>query len=707
MAKRLKNFNEEFSKQYDGSSLITKFDVDEKAHVELGPQLGDAIFQAKKVRDKMKDDFKEQDELVTEFLKAQDLKEKPEFPDVDNKAVLKSMKLAENMLKESDLKDEEAMKNTCRDCAYLVDDDNGGWYCENYDAPCLDVFDRCENSGESFKENCSNKKSKKKSLQEMMDYDEWVSHELSFDEWVEDRTGKWPSELSQDELSRLEDEYNENMQYDYQEYVNDYYIDESLLNESFAGFDGVYDFIDCCVPMEKLGEMAYKWLSSDELEDMLVANGYDPEDDLLEEILSSPDSELKKNLNEATGLERDADIVRFLSTYPRRDDFVKIFNKVTDSPLFKGFFEKIKKRFDAGKRTNVKAITEPIKLFSYLISSVILGDNVLKNECIDRLERVMINNDVEDSVFNRDKILDFITYCNSHDYEVKSKLNESVQSLTEDYANFIGRPLKDFLKTIRDTNPAVNLDYESTDEGCSGLSGRVSDVPWSVADRIIKDIQLGDERYYKFKIITEAATEINEAGKVSRLPRDKKDDTHRYKVVASDEDDNALWVRDVKGIDSAKKKLDELTDDKIKELGATQVYIVRDDEKEIYYKSSDEDGTWEVVQDNIDMERPAEERDTLFNHIQADLSAESTPDIKVLRKMDRSGQGYVGFEDDEIGFHDNTFFLKSKSDAPIEWAKKVADYYGFEVSNVDLGTDGYKYIQIYTPGLEDDPKLVP
>ena len=48
----------------------------------------------------------------------------------------------------------------------------------------------------------------------------------------------------------------------------------------------IHDFIDVNVPMEYLGEMAYKWLSSDELVAMLEANGWDDFSNMLEEYTS-------------------------------------------------------------------------------------------------------------------------------------------------------------------------------------------------------------------------------------------------------------------------------------------------------------------------------------------------------------------------------------------------------------------------------------
>ena len=200
-----------------------------------------------------------------------------------------------------------------------------------------------------------------------------------------------------------------------------------------------------------------------------------------------------------------------------------------------------------------------------------------------------------------------------------------------------------------------------------------------------------------------------EARKKSKFSYEDNTESHKYTVVAANENAEEVFSKTVKGIQKVDKLLAELTDQKLKSLNATQVYVTRDDGKEIYFKYGNVDGSWEVDQDERDPERPAEERDTVFNHIVADLSAESTPDQKALRRMDRKGKGYVGFEDDEIGFNEDreTFYLKSQSDKPIKWAKEVADFYGFTVSEVKLGTNNYKYIEIHAPGIVEEDKLTP
>lgn len=532
------NFNEEFAKQYDNSSLLSKFDVEEKAHVELNSTYGDAILQAKKTREQMKDDFKDQDKLVDEFLKTQDLEENPELPKLENKDVLKSMKLAEDF---------RTMKHKA--ATYILNDDNGGLGDPGEEVSINDL---------------------RYMFKDLKSYgDPVVSNYDSFTDWIDDTV------------------------------ESGYISPKAEFVKEDLDPNRIHDYIDEFVPMEDLGKMAYKWLSSDELVEMLVANGYYDFDDDFEE-----------SLNEA--------------------------------------------------KLNESSIQDMISAF--------------ENK-IDELEGT--NESLEESV-----------------------------DLKEDYANFIGRPLKDFLKTLP-RSTSVNIDYEQTDDGVSGINGRVNQVPWSVADRLIKDIQLGDERYYKFKILTEddKKKEITEARKAGSVSDDE--DVHRYKVIAADEDSNNLYMKDVKGLGKVSKVLADLSDEKLSSLGATQVYVTRDDDKEVYLKFINDDGSWDVIQDELDMEKPVEERDTLFNHIVADLNAESTPDQKALRRMSRKGEGYVGFEDDEIGFADGVFHLKSQSDKPINWAKKVAEFYGLRASEVKIGQNNYKYIDIFAPGIEDDPKLVP
>lgn len=191
----------------------------------------------------------------------------------------------------------------------------------------------------------------------------------------------------------------------------------------------------------------------------------------------------------------------------------------------------------------------------------------------------------------------------------------------------------------------------------------------------------------------------------SRLT-ESADNNHRYKVVAADENDETLFLKDTKGIKNAEKVLSQLTTDKIAELGATQVYITRDDDKEVYLKFINDDGSEEIIEDNIELEYPVEDRDTIFNSMQADLSAESGQFVGHLRKMSRKGKGYVGFDEYDMGFKNGTWYLSSPSMRSIEWAKEVADFYGYKFKDTGYGNGKY-HAEIYCPGISDDPKLIP
>lgn len=593
-----KKFNEEFVKVYENPSLITKFDVDDKVHVELDPVYGDAILQAKKVRDQMKDDFKEQDKMVDEFISMYDLEEKPELPkDLDNKDALKDMKLAESMITEEDVKSIKEDLTEDSSVKEIVD-----YVIKNYKKitgeKLSDVYNKVESEDEPM-----------------------------FDQRVIDKTA---SSIEDFLIKKgLEDKFDDVM----------YALDDELASSKARYFkedlnpNMIYDYIDNYVSMQELGEMSYRWLSSSELTDMLEANGYEDFDD--ESLYESKSN----RLTEA---------------------------KLSD--MLAAFEDKIEELEDMHESLNEDAE----------------GGDVPLADLFDKYDEIM------------DKV------------DKNESLEESV-NLTEDYSNFLGRPLKDFLNTLP-CDVKVNIDYtDPSRNGTTGTMGRVDQVPFDIADRLIKDIQLGDENYYKFKILTEdKKKEITEARKKSKF-LDDNDETHRYKIVAADPDDNELFIKDVKGLGKVYSILDDLTDDKLNDMGASQLYITRDDDKELYIKANDEEGVWSVDYDVLDMEKPAEERDTVYNHIMADLNAESTPDQKALRNLSREGQGYVGFEDDEIGYDEveGRIKLKSRSDKPISWAKKVAEYYGYNTTEVELGSDGYKHIEIMAPDLVDEDKLNP
>ena len=621
-----KKFNEEFTKVYENPSLLTKFDVEEKAHIEVDPVYGDAILQAKKVRDKMKDDFKEQDKAAEEFVKDYELKEKPELPkDLDNKEALKDMKLAESMLTEADLErieedylDEPTPEDSLKDkVADYLEEKIMGFITDQLPAMQLAA--------------------------DIPEYDpEYCSAE--------------PTSNTNRAMLKVEFLVEKVARTLLNVYFSDFLRYEPKLLEGF-GLSKSYIDLDGCI----------------------AGRG--------EEITAKALSDMfEKDKND------DPVLGAYDSFYTWMQDNVE--NGYLQ-PVGPAVYFPIKIKTDDGR-----VFGESVELTEASIEDMI-GAFEAK---IDELEGTNESLSEDVSLDDLYKKYDEVTAK----LETNESLEESV-SLKEDYSNFLGKPLKDFLKTLP-SNEKVNIDYsETSHSGASGIMGRVSEVPWDVADRLIKDIQLGDENYYKFKILTEdKKKDLNEARKASKISyNDDEDEIHRYKVVAADPDSKELFVKDVKGLGKVDKVLAELTDEKLNSMGASQVYVTRDDNKEVYLKFGNEDGTWDVIQDDRDMEKPAEERDTTFNHIMADLSAESDYFVGHLRRMSRKGEGYVGFESDEIGFNEDeeVIHLKSQSDKPINWAKKVAEFYGYKTSEVTIGQNNYKFIDIFVPGIVDETKL--
>jgi len=88
---------------------------------------------------------------------------------------------------------------------------------------------------------------------------------------------------------------------------------------------------------------------------------------------------------------------------------------------------------------------------------------------------------------------------------IHESLNEDV-----DASQFIGKPLKDFLKTI-DHRTRIYIDSENgyslsggAESEVGGMSGLAHDVEWYLADKAIRDIQIPeDQRFYKYKILIE------------------------------------------------------------------------------------------------------------------------------------------------------------------------------------------------------------
>lgn len=78
-----------------------------------------------------------------------------------------------------------------------------------------------------------------------------------------------------------------------------------------------------------------------------------------------------------------------------------------------------------------------------------------------------------------------------------------------DASAFIGKPLKDFLRTI-DHRTKINIsseegfDADGSKGNTSGMSGLAHDVSWYLADKLINDIKVPqDKRFYDYSIFIE------------------------------------------------------------------------------------------------------------------------------------------------------------------------------------------------------------
>ena len=313
----------------------------------------------------------------------------------------------------------------------------------------------------------------------------------------------------------------------------------------------------------------------------------------------------------------------------------------------------------------------------------------------DRQDSNIAENDTWDEVINQYmKNVDLGGLFESLKNSVELKKNKP---LNEDYSNYIGKPLKDFLSYIcrnGQNNPRISLEYENNSQGMSGYSGVASDAPWYSSDKVVKDVFVGDGKYYDFKVITESLKEARKVGSTGGI------EGFQYNIVTADANNKHKKITKAKGVEKLIKAIAKLDDKTLNDAGKTQLYAYRDGENPdnpIYFKVSNDDGTWDVLVDEIEKERPVEDRKTLYNCVNADLISGSEKELERLRKVPREEDG-IGFDAEEIGFRDDTFVLNTVSDKSIQWAKKVASAYGLKTSDVVEKDNGRKYIQIYAPG---------
>ena len=151
------------------------------------------------------------------------------------------------------------------------------------------------------------------------------------------------------------------------------------------------------------------------------------------------------------------------------------------------------------------------------------------HDMFDHVERFMyeIRNTVRGSYTRVDtvnELVDTIRNISAGFDAVADEIEDEEDSLQESLKNknlnedidsnsFIGKPLKDFLKTI-DHRTKISIESENGyDEyggvgNVSGLGGLAHDAQWYLADKTIKDIQIPeDKRFYEYKILIEDCTD--------------------------------------------------------------------------------------------------------------------------------------------------------------------------------------------------------
>ena len=146
------------------------------------------------------------------------------------------------------------------------------------------------------------------------------------------------------------------------------------------------------------------------------------------------------------------------------------------------------------------------------------------SEFLDETSRIEDLSDYldEDDLDHLGKSMDALYYF-AHSYSYNESLTEDVNDFYKDEASvefddtaFVGKPLKDFLRTI-DHRTKINI---SSDDGydaiggkgdTAGMSGLAHDAGWYLADKIVKGIKVPeDKRFYEYSIFIEGFNQEEE-----------------------------------------------------------------------------------------------------------------------------------------------------------------------------------------------------
>ena len=118
---------------------------------------------------------------------------------------------------------------------------------------------------------------------------------------------------------------------------------------------------------------------------------------------------------------------------------------------------------------------------------------------------------------------------------------------THSVSSFIGKPLKNFLRTI-DGRTKLNIESENgfnpgfdTGMKLAGSTGQAQDVGWYMADVLIKSIEIPeDTRFYKYKILTESCNFEEEISSKEELDEEVTSDDLYQKMIPYIED--IIWA---------------------------------------------------------------------------------------------------------------------------------------------------------------------
>lgn len=174
---------------------------------------------------------------------------------------------------------------------------------------------------------------------------------------------------------------------------------------------------------------------------------------------------------------------------------LEIWNK-NDDPKISKWAENMKKSLEGYGEKKEESLKEGFK-YNDLTDILMFLDTLTDEELKDMFNQYNLTDRDELAYIIKDEDLVKLGYVNEEE-----TLEEDKNAWEDSLAQFVGRPLKDFLRTV-DHRDRVSIEYGHTDEwGTGGLDGMVHDVPWNHADDIIVDVKRGTGKFHDWIIDT-------------------------------------------------------------------------------------------------------------------------------------------------------------------------------------------------------------